>query len=36
MNLPEINDIITTEYAKKLCEHFGYTYLVQRLEENPD
>lgn len=36
MNLPEINDTISTEYAKKLCEYFGYPYLVQRLEANPD
>ena len=36
MTLPKIDDIITTEYAIQLCEHFGYKYLVTRLQEKPD
>ncbi|PHS39583.1 MAG: hypothetical protein COB07_05905 [Sulfurovum sp.] len=36
MTLPKIDDTITTEYAIKLCEHFGYKYLVTRLRENPN
>ena len=35
MKLPEIGDTITTEQAIQLCEHFGYKYLVDRLNNNP-
>lgn len=36
MELPEINDIITTERALELCRHFGLDYLVSRIEVDPD
>ncbi|MDZ7696102.1 MAG: hypothetical protein U5R49_03955 [Deltaproteobacteria bacterium] len=36
MELPEINDIITTERALELCRHFGLDYLISRIESNPD
>ena len=36
MKLPEIDDKITTEHGIQLCEHFGYKYLVDRLNKNPD
>jgi hypothetical protein len=36
MKLPKIGDTITTEYAKELCRHFGFDYLVERLEANPE
>lgn len=34
MKLPEIDDNITAKYAIELCTHFGYTYLVDRINEN--
>jgi hypothetical protein len=36
MDLPEINDIITTERALGLCRRFDLDYLVSRIEANPD
>ena len=35
MNLPDINDTITTQKALALCRHFGLDYLVGRIEANP-
>ena len=32
MNLPDINDTITTPKALALCRHFGLDYLVARIE----
>jgi len=32
MNLPDINDIITTQKALALCRHFSLDYLVDRIE----
>ncbi|MBN2428248.1 MAG: hypothetical protein JXK94_07930 [Deltaproteobacteria bacterium] len=36
MNLPKIGDPVTTEYAIELCQHFGFDYLVERLEAYPE
>lgn len=36
MELPEINEIITTERAIGLCRHFDLDYLVYRIEKKPD
>ena len=35
MNLPDINDTITTKKALALCRHFGLDYLVDRIEVGP-
>jgi len=34
--LPKIGEVVTTERALELCEHFGFSHLVQRIEGNPD
>ena len=34
--LPKIDEIVTTERALELCEHYGFSHLVQRIEDNPD
>ena len=34
MNLPEINETITTDRAIELCDHFGCAYLVERITAN--
>ena len=34
MRLPEIDDMISTEQALELCEHFNLDYLVKRIESN--
>lgn len=36
MKLPEIGDIIVTDQALELCNHFKLDYLVKRIQENPD
>lgn len=36
MILPEIDETITTDRAIELCEYFGYTYLVERINRNRD
>jgi len=35
MELPAINDTITTEAALELCRHFNLEYLVERIESDP-
>ena len=34
--LPKIGEIVTTERALQLCEHYGFNYLADRIEDNPD
>ena len=34
--LPNIGEIVTTERALQLCEHYGFNYLADRIEDNPD
>ena len=34
--LPQIGDIVTTERAIELCEHYGLNQLAERIEDNPD
>ena len=34
--LPKIGESVTTERALELCEHYGFSHLVQRIEGNPD
>ncbi len=34
--LPKIGEIVTTERALELCEHYGFNYLAKRIEDNPD
>ena len=34
--LPKIGETVTTERALVLCEHYGFSHLVQRTEGNPD
>jgi hypothetical protein len=36
MKLPEIGDIVTTQWAKELCRHFGLDYLVDRIDTHPE
>ncbi len=36
MKLPEIKEIITTEWALELCRHFKLDYLVSRIEAGAD
>lgn len=36
MKLPEIGDIIVTDQALELCNHFKLDFLVKRIQENPD
>lgn len=36
MNPPEINEIITTKKALKLCRHFGLEYLIDPIESDPE
>lgn len=35
MNLPEIEDVITTAQARALCVHYRYAYLVERIDAAP-
>ena len=35
MQRPAVNETISTEYAIKLCQHYGFDYLVERLNERP-
>jgi len=35
MKLPAIKDVITTERARALCVHYGYTSLVERIDAAP-
>jgi hypothetical protein len=35
MNLPKIEDVITTARARELCVHYGYAYLVERIDAAP-
>ena len=35
MNLPKIGDVITTDRARALCVHYGYAYLVERIDAAP-
>jgi len=35
MTLPKVDDVIDNALAKKLCEYFGYTHLVERIRSNP-
>jgi len=34
--LPKIGEVVTTERALELCEHYGFSHLLQRIEDNPD
>ena len=34
--LPKIGEIVTTERALELCEHYGLNHLAKRIEDNPD
>jgi hypothetical protein len=34
--IPKIGEIVTTERALKLCEHYGFSHLVERIEGNPN
>ena len=34
--LPKIGEIVTTERTLELCEHYGFSHLVQRIEGNLD
>ena len=34
--LPQIGEIVTTERGLKLCEHYGFNFLAERIEDNPD
>lgn len=36
MPIPAIGDTITTAWARELCQHFGITYLVDRIDTEPD
>ena len=36
MKLPEIGDVVTTQEALELCEHFRLDYLVKRIQAHPD
>ncbi|MCG6974079.1 MAG: hypothetical protein LJE66_13120 [Desulfobacterales bacterium] len=36
MDLPKINDTVTTRQALELCRYFGLDYLVERIESNPE
>ena len=36
MILPNVDDTINNERAKELCEYFGYTHLVERINTNPN
>ncbi len=35
MKYPEIGDMVTTEKALLLCQHFNLDYLVERIETDP-
>ena len=34
--LPKIGEIVTAERALELCEQYGFNYLADRIEDNPD
>ena len=34
--LPKIGELVTTERALELCEHYGLNHLAKRIEDNPD
>ena len=34
--LPKIGEVVTTERALKLCEHYDLSYLAERTKDNPD
>ena len=34
--MPQIGEIVTTERAIELCEHYGFNHLAERIEDNPD
>lgn len=36
VRLPEIGDLITTEWGLELCRHYGLDYLVERITAHPD
>lgn len=36
MILPKVGDIINNERAKEICDHFGYTHLVERINAKPE
>ncbi len=36
MKLPELGEIVNTERALELCRHFHLSYLIQRIEANPE
>lgn len=36
VELPEIDDLITTESALKLCALYGFNHLVERIEKDPE
>ncbi|MCP4576597.1 MAG: hypothetical protein GY846_09975 [Deltaproteobacteria bacterium] len=36
MTYPKIRDIVTTDQALRLCEHFKLDYLVKRIEADPN
>lgn len=36
MELPEIDEIVTTENALELCKYFKLDYLVTRIKSNPE
>lgn len=36
MRMPEIGDTITIQWGLDLCRHFGFGYLVDRIEAHPE
>lgn len=36
MQLPEINEIVTTDMGLELCKYFNLDYLVKRIQDNHD
>lgn len=35
MKMPELGEMVATEWALELCKNFDLAYLVQRIETNP-
>ena len=36
MELPKLNETVTTSKAIDLCQYFGFEYLVERITSHPD
>ena len=34
--LPKIGELVTTERALQLCEHYGFKHLANRIVDHPD